>query len=136
MISSTLTSKGQTTIPKVIRERLNLQPGNRIDYVLEEDGRAPPVAVLSGIAQGLGVPHELDPPGDVVGDVEARAQADAGQRIAAVVVGRVVEVRFVVGGDAEDFEGPRYVRLARIRELIAAGRLDDELRMQASEVPR
>lgn len=33
------------------------------------------------------------------------------------------------GLSAEDFEGPRHVRLARIRELMAAGRLDDELRL-------
>jgi nucleoside-diphosphate-sugar epimerase len=33
------------------------------------------------------------------------------------------------GLTAEDFEGPRYVRLEKIRELIAAGRLDDQLRM-------
>jgi nucleoside-diphosphate-sugar epimerase len=30
---------------------------------------------------------------------------------------------------AEDFEGPRFVRLARIRELMASGVLTDELRM-------
>lgn len=35
-----------------------------------------------------------------------------------------------VGLAAADFEGPRFVRLARIRELIAAGRLDDELRLR------
>jgi nucleoside-diphosphate-sugar epimerase len=35
---------------------------------------------------------------------------------------------------AEDFEGPRYVRLARIREHMAAGRMDDELRMHAAPV--
>lgn len=39
MTSSTLTSKGQTTIPKVIREHLHLRPGNRIDFVVERDGR-------------------------------------------------------------------------------------------------
>ncbi len=33
---------------------------------------------------------------------------------------------------AEDFEGPRYVRLAKIRELMAAGRLDDDLRMHSA----
>jgi nucleoside-diphosphate-sugar epimerase len=32
------------------------------------------------------------------------------------------------GLSTEDFEGPRYVRLARIRELTSAGRLDDHLR--------
>ena len=39
MSSSTLTSKGQTTIPKDIREYLNLQPGHRIDFIVDEDGR-------------------------------------------------------------------------------------------------
>jgi nucleoside-diphosphate-sugar epimerase len=37
---------------------------------------------------------------------------------------------------AEDFEGPRYVRLARIRQLMADGLLDDELRMQSAGVAR
>jgi nucleoside-diphosphate-sugar epimerase len=32
------------------------------------------------------------------------------------------------GLSADDFEGPRYVRLARVRELLAAGRLDGDLR--------
>jgi nucleoside-diphosphate-sugar epimerase len=35
------------------------------------------------------------------------------------------------GLTADDFEGPRFVRLARISELLASGRLDDELRMAA-----
>ena len=39
MSISTLTSKGQTTIPKDIRTRLNLQPGDRLEFVIEEDGR-------------------------------------------------------------------------------------------------
>lgn len=33
------------------------------------------------------------------------------------------------GLSAEDFEGPRYVRLERIRELLASGRVDDCLRL-------
>jgi len=37
---------------------------------------------------------------------------------------------------AQDFEGPRYVRLARIRELMASGALDADLRLQTSEVAR
>ena len=36
------------------------------------------------------------------------------------------------GLSSEDFEGPRYVRLAKIRELMAAGRLDDDLRMHSA----
>jgi hypothetical protein len=33
------------------------------------------------------------------------------------------------GLSAEDFEGPRFVRLARIQELIKNRRLDDDLRL-------
>ena len=39
MAHSTLTAKGQTTIPKEIREHLKLQPGHRIEYVVDEVGR-------------------------------------------------------------------------------------------------
>ena len=39
MVTSTLTSKGQTTIPKAIRDRLGLAPGDRIEYVVEPDGQ-------------------------------------------------------------------------------------------------
>lgn len=38
------------------------------------------------------------------------------------------------GLSAEDFEGPRFVRLARIRQLMAAGELDEDLRLRRAEV--
>jgi AbrB family looped-hinge helix DNA binding protein len=34
--TSTLTSRGQTTIPKPIREALGLQPGDRVEFLVEE----------------------------------------------------------------------------------------------------
>jgi len=39
MTTSTLTAKGQTTIPKAIRDQLGLSPGDRIEYFVEPDGR-------------------------------------------------------------------------------------------------
>ena len=33
---SVITSKGQTTLPKVVREALALQPGDRVRYVIRE----------------------------------------------------------------------------------------------------
>ena len=39
MPASLITSKGQTTIPKKIRNLLHLRPGDRIDFVVEESGR-------------------------------------------------------------------------------------------------
>ncbi len=34
-----MTSKGKTTMPKDIRKQLNLHPGDRLDFIVEEDGR-------------------------------------------------------------------------------------------------
>lgn len=38
MPSATVTSKGQVTIPRKVREALRVRPGDRIDFVLGEDG--------------------------------------------------------------------------------------------------
>ncbi len=35
---STITSKGQITLPKKIREHLQVAPGDRIDFVVEDNG--------------------------------------------------------------------------------------------------
>lgn len=35
---ATLTSKGQTTIPKEIRESLGIKPGDRMSFTLMSDG--------------------------------------------------------------------------------------------------
>lgn len=39
------------------------------------------------------------------------------------------------GLTTEDFEGPRYVRLAKVREMVSAGRLDDELLRSTAAEP-
>ncbi len=39
MSVSTLTSKGQTTIPKEIRHRLGLKPGDKLRFVIDANGR-------------------------------------------------------------------------------------------------
>jgi antitoxin PrlF len=36
MIESAVTTKGQTTLPRRVREELGLQPGDRIRYILSD----------------------------------------------------------------------------------------------------
>ena len=38
MPTSTLTSKGQTVIPKAIRDHLGLKPGDSLDFVVQDEG--------------------------------------------------------------------------------------------------
>jgi AbrB family looped-hinge helix DNA binding protein len=38
MPKATLTSKGQLVIPKTIREHLGLRPGDKLDFVVQDDG--------------------------------------------------------------------------------------------------
>ncbi|WP_127904392.1 AbrB/MazE/SpoVT family DNA-binding domain-containing protein [Solirhodobacter olei] len=59
MAESTVTIKGQTTLPKAIRQALDLQPGDRLRYVILDDGevrlmRERPVSELSGLLKRPG----------------------------------------------------------------------------------
>lgn len=60
MGKSKLTSKGQITIPKDVRERLGLKPGDEIDFVEDQSGfrvqkriRARPFKRYRGYLKGL-----------------------------------------------------------------------------------
>ncbi|MBL8821729.1 MAG: type II toxin-antitoxin system PrlF family antitoxin [Planctomycetia bacterium] len=37
MLHSTLTKKGQTTIPNQVRESLHIMPGDRLEYIVQGD---------------------------------------------------------------------------------------------------
>jgi AbrB family looped-hinge helix DNA binding protein len=54
-MSATITSKGQTTIPKAIRDRLNLKTGDRVEFVVEEDGRVVLVPATSHVTELKGI---------------------------------------------------------------------------------
>lgn len=55
MSESTVTSKGQITIPKVVRERLHLEPGDKVYFDVQDDGsvslitRKHPIESLFGL---------------------------------------------------------------------------------------
>jgi antitoxin PrlF len=55
MSTATITSKGQLTLPKAVRDALDLHPGDRVNFVRMEDGNyavlpaTRPVMALKGI---------------------------------------------------------------------------------------
>ncbi len=63
---STLTSKGRTTIPKEIRRRLGLKPGDRLRFLLDDDSRVVivpatvPVRSLYGVLPAPDEPATLE----------------------------------------------------------------------------
>lgn len=65
-MQATITSKGQVTLPKPIRDRLQLEPGDKIEFLLDDDGRlrVEPVTAsvrqLKGMLPRPGVPITLE----------------------------------------------------------------------------
>jgi antitoxin PrlF len=48
-MEATITSKGQITIPKPVRDALRLRKGDRVDFVLETDGTVRLLPVTSSV---------------------------------------------------------------------------------------
>ena len=64
MIEAGITSKGQTTLPKAVREALSVQAGDRVRYIIQ-DGEVRimpvrPIARLFGALRHDGPPVTLD----------------------------------------------------------------------------
>ena len=54
-MQTTMTSKGQVTVPKPIRDKLHLKPGDKIDFMLDEDGGVRVVPVTASVTQLKGM---------------------------------------------------------------------------------
>jgi AbrB family looped-hinge helix DNA binding protein len=55
MSEAKMTSKGQITVPKDIRLKLGLKPGDRIRFLLEADGRVRLMPAKRDISELVGV---------------------------------------------------------------------------------
>ncbi len=62
---ATLTSKGQVTVPKAIRDALNLRPGDKLDFIMDQNGElrvaaaTAPVSKLKGMVPKPSSPASL-----------------------------------------------------------------------------
>lgn len=74
MTTSTISSKGQTTIPMEIQRRLDVKAGDKLQYFLEADGRVSLIPKSLSLKDLSGV---LPPPKAVV-SVEEMNRAIAG----------------------------------------------------------
>lgn len=75
-MEATLSSKGQATIPKLVRERLSLKPGDRFKFFFHPDGviilPKIPTSRLKGIVPKPARPVSLE---DIDAGIEASATA-------------------------------------------------------------
>ena len=61
-MEATLTSKGQITLPKPLRDLLNLNAGDRIEFLLEKNGRIELIPVSASVTRLKGmVPRPAKP---------------------------------------------------------------------------
>lgn len=64
MLESTITSRGQTTVPKAVREALALKAGDRVRYTIEGSAvrifPLRPISRLRGIVQHKGPALSLE----------------------------------------------------------------------------
>ncbi len=64
MIESTITSRGQTTLPKAVRAALGVEPGDRVRYIIQGDDvrilAVRPLSRLYGFLRYDGPPVTLE----------------------------------------------------------------------------
>jgi AbrB family looped-hinge helix DNA binding protein len=58
MPTATLSSKGQLVIPKTVREHMHLQTGDRVDFVVQDDGEVVIRPAATDIRDLKGILHK------------------------------------------------------------------------------
>jgi AbrB family looped-hinge helix DNA binding protein len=79
MPAAKVTSKGQVTIPKEVRQALGVEPGDRVSFVLRSDGVVELVARTGSLLDLAGVLGERRL-GVTVDDMDAAISAEADRR--------------------------------------------------------
>lgn len=58
MALATLTSKGQVTIPKVVRDSLHLHAGDKVDFIITGDGEVIVKPITKKVDDVFGILHK------------------------------------------------------------------------------
>ena len=80
---STVTDKGQVTLPKPLRDRLGIQPGSKVEFALQPDDTVRMRVLTRGSAGLYGL---LAVPGEAsrsIDDIDSAITAAVVQRVAA-----------------------------------------------------
>ncbi len=77
-MEATLTSKGQVTIPKAVRDALHLRSGDRLDFILEADGTVRVLPITGSVKRLKGMLHKPPRPLTVEDMDDAIAKGAAG----------------------------------------------------------
>lgn len=76
MASATITSKGQVTIPKKIRDYLKLDTGSKVDFVIDENKEVKVIPLIVPVQALSGMLHR---PGMKAATIEEMEEAIAQQ---------------------------------------------------------
>ena len=76
-----MTSKGQVTFPKPIRDKLRLRPGDKIEFMLVEDGSLLVTPVTASVTRLKGMVPKPEAPLSIETLNEAVAKAVAQRRL-------------------------------------------------------
>ena len=71
MVTATLTSKGQLTIPKAVRDSLHLHTGDRVAFVVHGDAKAVLKPVTKSVDEVFGRLHSAAQPRRSVEEMKA-----------------------------------------------------------------
>lgn len=71
MASTTVTRKGQVTIPKIIRDYLKLDTGSKVEFVIDENGQVKIIPLNVAVESLSGILHRPGMKTATLEDMEA-----------------------------------------------------------------
>jgi AbrB family looped-hinge helix DNA binding protein len=80
MPTATLSSKGQLVIPKTVREHMHLQTGDRVDFVVQDDGEVVIRPAATDIRDLKGILHKKGRKLVSISEMEAAVRQRAMER--------------------------------------------------------